>query len=340
MPRQKRAAVCWEKLRRGALLAPIEAATNDRFEKHVIRARCQNHAEFDPYRVGAKPPMPRTAVTTVRSGMDKWQLPALRVLSTFRLVLALALTLHLLGLRSSAQPQDQSDATPDASSVTKAQATPQGRNKMQSSAQLVTLLQRESLVFPNLATSTAPMSPEQKFKLFVNNSVSLSAFVAANLSAGVNQVHDAPVVYNEGIGGYGQRLGAARARRSSSQLFGTFLLASGLHQDPRFFVRNDLNLRGSVKYAIRRVFVTRGDSGNREFNWSGLLGMMGAEGLANVYYPDNYRTAGNTFSRFGYDLLGNAGGNLLRQYWPRINHKLKLVQQPTASGTSSGANRP
>jgi hypothetical protein len=281
-----------------------------------------------------------TVVTTVQSGRDIWQIPTLRVLSTFRLVLALSLTMQLLGLKSRAQQQDQSGATPDAPSVTKAQATAQGNNRKQSSAQFVSLLQRKSLVFPNLATSTAPMSPEQKFKLFVNNSVSLSAFVAANLSAGVNQVHDAPVAYNEGIGGYGQRLGAAMARRSSSQLFGTFLLASGLHQDPRFFVRNDLDLGGSVKYAIRRVFVTRGDSGNQEFNWSGLLGMMGAEGLANVYYPDNYRTAGNTFSRFGYDLLGNAGGNLLRQYWPRITRKLNLVPQPTTSRASSGVSRP
>ncbi len=186
--------------------------------------------------------MLRTVVTTVQSERDIWQLPALRVLSTFRLVLSLALAMHLLGLRSSALQQDQSGATPDAPSVTETQATPQGSNRMQSSAQFVTLLQRESLVFPNLATSTAPMSTEQKFKLFVNNSVSLSAFVAANLGAGVNQVHDAPVTYGEGIGGYGQRLGAAMARRSSSQLFGTFLLASGLHQDPRFFVRNDLSL--------------------------------------------------------------------------------------------------
>src|SRR5208282_1582097 len=284
---------------------------------------------------GPGQPMLRTVVTTVHSGRDIWQLPALRVRSTFRLVLALALTMHLLGLRSSAQQQDQSGATPDAPSVTKAQATAQGGNRMQSSAQFVSLLQRESLVFPNLATSTAPMSPEQKFKLFVNNSVSLSAFVAANLSAGVNQVHDAPDAYGEGIGGYGQRLGAAMARRSSSQLFGTFLLASALHQDPRFFVRNDLDFGGSIKYAIRRVFVTRSDSGNQEFNWSGLLGIMGAEGLANVYYPDNFQTAGNTFSRIGYDLLGNAGGNLLRQYWPRINRRLKLTPQQSIGSASS-----
>ncbi len=206
---------------------------------------------------------------------------------------------------------------------------------MQSSAQFVSLLQRESLVFPNLATSTAPLSPEQKLKLAVNNSVSLSAFVAANLSAGVNQVHDAPVAYGEGVGGYGQRLGAAMARRASSQLFGTFLLASALHEDPRFFVRNDLDFGGSVKYAIRRVFVTRTDSGDPVFNWSGVLGMAGAEGLANVYYPDSYRTAANTFSRFGLDLMGNAAGNLLRQYWPRINRRLKLVPAQTLSATSN-----
>ena len=125
------------------------------------------------------------------------------------------------------------------------------------------------------------------------------------------------------------------ARRSSSQILGTFLLASALHQDPRFFVRNDLNLGGSIKYAIRRVFVTRGDSGDPEFNWSGLLGMMGSEGLANVYYPDNYRSATNTFSRFGFDMLGNAGGNLLRQYWPRINRRLKLVPQQTTPAATS-----
>jgi hypothetical protein len=261
----------------------------------------------------------------------------LRVLATLRLVLALALTVHVLGPRSSAQQQDQyqSGSMPDAPSAAKAQATSSGNSAMQSSAQFVSLLQRGSIVFPNLATSTAPLSPEQKLKLAVNNSVSLSAFVAANLSAGVNQAHEQPAAYGDAIGGYGRRLGAAMARRSSSQIFGTFLLASALHQDPRFYVRNDLHFDGSVKYAICRVFVTRTDSGDPVFNWSGLLGMAGAEGLANVYYPDSYRSAPNTFSRFGFDLLGNAAGNLLRQYWPRINRRLQLVPQQSAPAATS-----
>ena len=125
------------------------------------------------------------------------------------------------------------------------------------------------------------------------------------------------------------------ARRSSSQMLGTFLLASALHQDPRFFVRNDLKLGGSIKYSIRRVFVTRGDSGDRQFNWSGLLGMLGSEALANAYYPDSARTAENTFSRFGYDMLGNAAGNLLRQYWPRINKRLMAPQKSASPGAAT-----
>jgi len=276
-----------------------------------------------------------SADITANHSLHKW--PDVRNLQPglVRRVLSIGLTLFLLCVFGAAQQQDHSGPMPDAPSVTKAQATPQGNNPMQSSAQFVSLLQRESLVFPNLATSTAPLSPEQKFKLFVNNSVSLSAFVASNLSAGVNQVHDRPEAYGEGVGGYGQRLGAAMARRASSQLFGTFLLASALHEDPRFFVRNDLDFGGSIKYAIRRVFVTRSDSGDGVVNWSGLLGIMGAEGLANAYYPDNFQTAGNTFSRIGYDLLGNAGGNLLRQYWPRINRRLKLTPQQSIGSASS-----
>jgi len=252
-------------------------------------------------------------------------------------ILSIAMVSFLLGLCSLAQQQGESGKTPDAPSAAQQQETKPGTmmNTMQSSAEFVSLLDRKSRVFPVLATNTGPLSPREKFKLFANNSVAISGFVAAGMNAGINQAYNSPAGYGAGAEGYPKRFGAALARRASSQLFGTFLLASALHQDPRFFVRNDLNLGGSIKYSIRRVFVTRSDSGERVFNWSGLLGMMAAEGLANTYYPDNYRTAGNTFSRFGYDMLGNAGGNLLRQYWPRINRRLKLVQPQTTTPASS-----
>jgi hypothetical protein len=253
------------------------------------------------------------------------------------MTLSIAITSCLLCLFSVAQQQSGSGNPPDAPSASKQPETRPGTmmTTVQSGAEFVSLLSRKSRVFPVLATSTGPLSPQQKFQLFANNSVAVSGFVAAALNAGINQAFDSPAGYGGGGEGYAKRFGAALARRASSQFFGTFLLASALHQDPRFFVRSDLNLGGSIKYSVRRVFVTRSDSGERVFNWSGLLGMLAAEGLANAYYPDSYRTAGNTFSRFGYDMMGNAGGNLLRQYWPRINHKLKLVQSQATTPNSS-----
>ena len=284
--------------------------------------------------------MAHSGVSTIQSGIPQ-QLRTQWLRSVPRLALAFGLMIPLVCARSGAQQQGQTGTTPDAPSTTKQQQSMPVTVLMtpvQSGGELFSFLAQKSRVFPNLATSSGPLSPEEKFKLAVNNSVALSSWVAAGLSAGVNQAYNSPSGFGQGAEGYGQRFGAAMARRSSSQLLGTFLLASALHQDPRFFVRNDLNLGGSIKYSIRRVFITRSDSGDRVFNWSGLLGMLGSEGLANVYYPDNFRTAGNTFSRFGYDMLGNAGGNLLRQYWPRINRKLKLV--PSTAGTASSGPRP
>jgi hypothetical protein len=52
-----------------------------------------------------------------------------------------------------------------------------------------------------------------------------------------------------------------------------------------------------------------------------------AEGLANAYYPDKNRTAASTLTRYGSDLGWRFGGNLLRQYWPVINRRLRLAPE-------------
>ena len=51
------------------------------------------------------------------------------------------------------------------------------------------------------------------------------------------------------------------ARAASINMFGNFLLATALHQDPRFFVKNDLSFKQSVEYAAARVVITGTDTG-------------------------------------------------------------------------------
>lgn len=208
------------------------------------------------------------------------------------------------------QPTGQ--APPDAPSSTR--RSPVG---------VVETVNRKSLFFPDLATSENRLSPGDKFKLFVNNSASLSTLFGSAVAAGIGQLEYSPHGYRQGAEGYGKRFGASMARNASSEFFGTFILASALHQDPRFFPQANPTFGGSVKYAVRRVFVTRNDDGDDVANWSGLLGPAMGEGLANAYWPEGERTAGDTLQRYGIDIATRAGFNFLRNYWPVMFKKLR-----------------
>jgi len=208
---------------------------------------------------------------------------------------------------------------PDAPSTQSSQPT--SSNKLV----VIDFVQRKSRVFPDLATNAERLTPWQKFQLASNNSVSLPTASVAVIAAAWGQALDRPSGWGEGDEAFGKRFGANMARSASDNLFGTFLIASVLHEDPRFYLRRNLTFKQSVAYAADRVIHTRSDSGMRVINYAGLVGPLASESLANTYYPDANRGAGSTFTRYGSDLAWKFGGNMLRQYWPLINKKLRLM---------------
>jgi len=191
-------------------------------------------------------------------------------------------------------------------------------------------LQKKSIFFPDIASSTERLSTGQKFELFVDNSISLHTLTWAVVGSAVNQAENSPTGYGQGWDAYAKRFGSSMGRQASSNFFGEFLLASALHQDPRFYPEVKPGFGHAVKYSVQRVFVTRNDDGRDVANWSGLAGPLMAEGLANVYWPDRNRTVGDTFFRYGLDLAQRAGGNMLREYWPVFYGKIHHVSRPTA----------
>ncbi len=205
------------------------------------------------------------------------------------------------------------------------QAPPQGTNPLTTGVNLVQVLDRKSLVFPDMATNKGRLTSWDKFELAANNSVSLSTIGAALMGAAYGQAIDSPSGYGQGGSGYGKRFGSGMARSASDNLFGTFLIASVMHEDPRFYVKTGLNFKQAVKYSAVRLVITRSDSGKPVVNYAGLLGPLAGEALANTYWPEENRSVGSTLTRYASDLGWRFGGNLLRQYWPQINRKLRLV---------------
>lgn len=252
----------------------------------------------------------------------------------------LLLCLSLL-MALSATSQEAASKLPDAPSQTAASQQSAAAESGKAGG-IVDVLTKQSLFFPNLATSTHRLSTGDKFKLFMGNSVSGSAFLGSLMGAGFGQAFNSPEGYGQGGEGYAKRFGASMARNASAQFFGTFMLASMMHQDPRFFVEPTDSFKVAVGHSLRRVFITRSDAGPDVTNWSGLLGPLLGEGLANAYMPPDAQTVGKTFQRYGTDIGVAAGMNVLRQYWPTLLRMAHLERRgaTTTAPAPGGTTQP
>ena len=186
------------------------------------------------------------------------------------------------------------------------------------------LVTRRSWFYPDLARTPGPLSSLDKFKLFLDTSMSPPQILVSAAAAGISEARGTLAGYGQGGEGFGKRFGSSMASDASSHFFGTFLFPSLLHEDPRFFVSVNPGFKARVGHALRRVVVIRSDTGAMKFNLPGTLGPLLAESLANSYLPDSERTAGKTFQRFGVRIGFSAANNLLKEYWPSIFKSLRM----------------
>jgi hypothetical protein len=91
--------------------------------------------------------------------------------------------------------------------------------------------------------------------------------------------------------------------------------------DPRYFRRGVGTSRSRVIYALSRLFITRSDSGNTQFNYSEIVGAATSVAISNAYYPDG-RTVGNNVGRYSEQLAFDAASNVLKEFWPSLKRKL------------------
>jgi len=222
---------------------------------------------------------------------------------------ALRLMALLVGVAAtaSAQEQPKPQDLPDAP-VARQESAQKRQNRVQTT---IEVLERRSIFFPDIATSAGPLSVKQKFELFADQSIAPSRLLSSAAGAGIGQAQNSLAAYGQGMAGYGKR-------------FGTFVISSALHRDPRYFVTLHGGFGHRVGYALSRIVVARTDEGKDAANWAGMLGPLLAESLANSYLPVKEQTAGRTFQRYGIRIGLYTASNALREYWPTIFRSLRI----------------
>jgi len=249
-------------------------------------------------------------------------------------VLCLGVLMLALAPVGAAQQDPKQKDLPDAPAPKQGNAPQKHQNAVNTT---IEVLGRRSVFFPNIATSVGPLSSKQKFELFADETVAPSRFLSSAAGAGISQARNSLAGYGQGAGGYGKRFGSSMATAASNNFFGTFLISSVLHRDPRYFVTLHGGAGHRIGYALSRIVVARTDEGKDAVNWAGMLGPLLAESLANSYLPVKEQTAGRTFQRYGIRIGLNTASNALREYWPTIFRNLRITKLAPGSKSDPAA---
>jgi hypothetical protein len=250
------------------------------------------------------------------------------------------------------QNQDQNQATPQAESKPQDQTHDQGTHQVPAQTQNqpsgetqvnnskstagVNGTSKDRLFFtlPNFLTlenaeNIPPLTTKQKFAVTARSSFDYVEYPWYAVLAGISQAQNSEAGYGQGWQGYGKRYGAAFADGTIENFFTSAILPSVLKQDPRYYQLGHGSFWHRTEYAVSRIFITRTDSGNNQFNYSEIVGSGASSAISTYsYHPSQDRTFSNTMSVWGSQVGIDTFTYVVKEFWPDIRRKIKKEKSP------------
>jgi hypothetical protein len=173
-----------------------------------------------------------------------------------------------------------------------------------------------------VAEAWRPLTTQEKFQTFVRSVYAPGTYTGASMDALTAKFLFPDRGYQPGWYGLGQYYGVMLANSETDLFFKRFLLPTLLKQDPRYYRNPDHSFSERVFYSASRVFVARADSGGQMFNGSMVLGSAARQALKDFYVPGERQGIAAIGSRVAFDLLREAGDNLMHEFWPDVRRKV------------------
>jgi hypothetical protein len=222
--------------------------------------------------------------------------------------------------------QPPNSGAPTGSNVTPGStATPNGTSKDRLFFALPNFLTIEN------ASEVTPMTPAQKFHATARGAFDPIQFLWYGTLAGISQWENSEPGFGQGAKGYAKRYGAAFGDGVIENFMTTAILPSLFHEDPRYFQMGKGGFFHRAGYAMSRILITRTDSGQKQFNFSEVLGSALASGISTyTYHPRGDRTVANTASVWGTQVGYDTLTFVVKEFWPDVRRK--LLKSHTAQG--------
>lgn len=182
-------------------------------------------------------------------------------------------------------------------------------------------------IIPNYKTAPTidnfkPLTAKEKFHVASEDAFDRGTFALAAAFAGESQLNNSNRSFGQGAAGYGQYLGTAYADFVIGDYMTDAIFPTLLHQDPRYFRKGSGTGWSRLGYAVGQIFLTHGDSGRVQFNYSEIVGNSAAVAISTAYYRDN-RTAGDAGQKLGAQIGVDMAANVLKEFWPDLQRKFR-----------------
>jgi hypothetical protein len=174
--------------------------------------------------------------------------------------------------------------------------------------------------------SVPELSVGDKFALGLKDAFTPLSLVGWATAAGYQQALNGSPNYGTNSIAYGKRFGASVGRAVSEGIFSDSVMASVLHEDPRYYrMGSGNNVFKRVGYAVTRTLISRTDSGRATPNLALLGGNLGGSYLTKTYYPDLNTSNTEVLKTFGGSIGGSALGFAVNEFFggllDRIYHR-------------------
>jgi hypothetical protein len=163
-----------------------------------------------------------------------------------------------------------------------------------------------------------------KFMLFLDDSLDPVTFLAAGFNAGIDHIYDRDSRFGQGAAGYSKRYAAGITDGVSSRFFKDFAYPVIFSEDPRYYRFGRGSIGGRMLHVTAHLFIAHRVDGTRTFNYSEWLGTTTSSLLSNTYHPGNERGFGPTAGRVAFQFANDIGYDMLCEFWPEISSKFKL----------------
>ncbi len=191
-----------------------------------------------------------------------------------------------------------------------------------------TIQQRRSIILADQRflndQFSLPMTPRQKAFLAATDFSDPGNLAVIGASSAVYTATNAHSAYGPGLMGFGRNYGYSLSQAATGELFGTWLIPTLAHQDPRYHRMPGAPLQRRILHALAHTIVAQSDSGAPLPNYATLLTYPIAAEIADLYVPGLHTSGSATAKRILIGLASDPSDALIGEFLPDVARRVHI----------------